>query len=357
MLAKYRYLQWFFIFLCVVVSNGFAEGWKQVTELPILRHGHAAAAVYDKIYVIGGYDQHENLGGGAPALSMVDVYNTQTNTWHTVANMPTPRVEPQTAVFSNEIYVFGGYDRKGPRGTRRNKRIVEMYDTRTDTWIKKRDMPNLRMDFTTAVVDGKIYVIGGRVEEIPFKPMPTDLVEVYDPLINKWEKRTDMPTARAETDAVVVDGKIYVLSGQHTWKEPGLAKRFNTRIEAYNPKTDQWQQLRDMPMFKFMFASVVVNNEIYTIGGVNNGLKRTDAVDVYNPTVDKWRKIAPLTIPKTTTAVVVNGTIYTLGGLIGKLSDFIFSPIVETYDTGFRAVTAKGKLSTSWGKLKAKHEK
>ena len=59
-------------------------------------------------------------------------------------------------------------------------------------------------------------------------------------------------------------------------------------------------------------------------------LKRTDAVDVYNPTVDKWRKIAPLTIPKTTTAVVVNGTIYTLGGLIGKLSDFIFSPIVET---------------------------
>ena len=29
----------------------------------------------------------------------------------------------------NEIYVFGGYDRKGARGARRDKKIVEAYDT------------------------------------------------------------------------------------------------------------------------------------------------------------------------------------------------------------------------------------
>ena len=110
-----------------------------------------------------------------------------------------------------------------------------------------------------------------------------------------------------------------------------------------------------MPMFKFGFSTVAVDNEIYTISGINNALQRTDAVDVYNPTVDKWREIESPTIPiEGTTGVVVNGTIYTLGGVTGN---FRFSPIVEAFDTGFRAVTAQGKLLTHWGKLKAEHEK
>ena len=356
MLAKYRYLPSVFILLSVVVSNSFAGGWEQVTELPISRFDNAAAAVAGKIYIIGGYDLHKNLGGRAPALSTVDVYDTQTNTWHTVANMPTPRVAPQTSVFSNEIYVFGGYDRKGPRGARRNKKIVEMYDTRTDTWVKRRDMPSLRMDFTTAVVDGKIYVMGGRVEDEPFNPMATNLVEVYDPLTNKWEKRADMPTARGMTDAVVVDGKIYVLGG-YTWRRvPGLIERFVKSIEEYNPKTDKWRQLPEMPILKGRFATVAVDNEIYTIGGIDLALKRTGDVDVYNPAVDKWRKIEPMTIPKVTTAVVVKGTIYALGGLIGGGFGNL-SPIVETYDTGFLSVDLNGKLLTHWGKLKAENQK
>ena len=353
MLARYRYLQWVFTLLLVVVSNSFAGGWEQITELPIWRMGHVAAAVHGKIYVIGGFDHHENLGGRAPALSTVDVYDTQTNTWHTVANMPTPRVAPQTAVFSNEIYVFGGYDRKGPGGELRYKKTVEMYDTQTDTWTKKRDIPTLRHAFMTAVVDGKIYVIGGRVHDKRLgEPALTGLVEVYDPLTDRWEKGADMPTKREATDAVVVDGKIYVLGGWN-WRSGPLVDRFVASIEEYNPKTDQWHQLPDMPMLKFWFASVAIDNEIYTMGGAHtpggNRLTRIGNVDVYNPTTNKWREVEPMTIPKTTTAVVVKGTIYALDGLEngGKAS-----PIVEAYDTGFLSVDPKDKLLIHWGELK-----
>ena len=129
MLAKYGYLQWVFTLLLVVASNSFAGGWEQITELPTWRIGGTAAAVNGKIYLIGGYDDHENLGRRAPGLSTVDVYDTQTNTWHAAADMPTPRMGQPTAVFSNEIYVLGSYDRKGPRGAFRHKKNVEMYDT------------------------------------------------------------------------------------------------------------------------------------------------------------------------------------------------------------------------------------
>ena len=347
--AKYRYLQWVFTLLLVVASSSFAGGWEQVSELPTWRIGADAAAVNGKIYLIGGYDQHENLGGRAPALSTVDVYDTQTNTWHTAANMPTPRVAARTAVFSNEIYTFGGYDRKGPRGAFRYKKNVEMYDTGTDTWVKKRDMPTLRNGFMPAVVDGKIYIIGGSVHDKKLdRDVATGLVEVYDPLTNKWKKRADMPTER-DANAVVVDGKIYVIGG-YTWlRVPGLIERFVRSIEVYNPKTDKWRQLPEMPMFKGWFSTVAVDDEIYTIGGINLETKRTGDVDVYNPTTSKWRKIEPMTIPKTTSAVVVRGTIYALGGLRDGGQ---FSPIVEAFDTGFLAVDPKDKLLTRWGELK-----
>ena len=358
MLAKYKYWQWVFIFLFAVVSSGFAGGWEQVTKLPTWRVGNAAAAVGGKIYLFGGFDHKKHIGGRGPALSTVDVYDTRTNTWHAAAEMPTPRIAPRTAVFSNQIYVFGGYDYKGRWGVKRYHKTVEVYDTQTDTWVKKPDMPTLRTPFATAVVDGKIYLIGGTRIEVKdgvfAEKAITGLVEVYDPLTSRWEKRADMPTARSVSNAVVVDSKIYVIGGQVRFGGD-LAGRFVTRIEEYNPKTDQWHQLPDMPMFKFWFSTVAVDNEIYTIGGFNNEIKRTDAVDVYNPTVEKWRQIEPLTISKTTTAAVANGTIYTLGGVID--SNFRFSPIVEAFDTGFRAVTAKGKLLTYWGALKAEYQK
>ena len=56
MFAKCRYFQWVFTFLFVVVSNSFAGGWEQITELSMWRFGDAAAAVNGKIYLIGGFD-------------------------------------------------------------------------------------------------------------------------------------------------------------------------------------------------------------------------------------------------------------------------------------------------------------
>ncbi len=353
MLAKCRYLQWVFILLLVIVSTSFAENWEQITELPILRIGHVPAAAGGKIYVIGGFDHHENLGGRAPALSTVDVYDTQTNTWHIAANMPTPRVAPQIAVFSNEIYVFGGYDRKGPGGALRYKKTVEMYDTATDTWNKKGDMPTLRHAFMTAVVDGKIYVIGGSVHDKKLgRDVAIGLVEVYDPLTNRWEKGSDMPTERGATDAVVIDGKIYVIGG-YNWQWGPLVDKFVTSIEAYNPKTDQWRELPDMPTRKFWFVSIAIDNEIYTIGGANtwggNKITRISDVDVYNPMTHKWREVEPMTILKATRSVVVKGTIYALGGQVDRGQ---FSPIVEAFDTGFLSVDPKDKRLTRWGELK-----
>lgn len=87
-------------------------------------------------------------------------------------------------------------------------RIVEEYDPATDTWTKKTDMPTPRSSIATAVVNGKIYVIGGWDGG-----RPVSTVEEYDPLANRWKKKADMLTPRGGVSTSVVNGKIYAIGG------------------------------------------------------------------------------------------------------------------------------------------------
>ena len=351
MLAKYTSLPSALTLLFVATSVSFAGGWHKVSELPTLRVAKATAVVDNKIYLIGGFNVDENLGGGAPALARVDIYDTQTRRWHTAAEMRTPRIAPEAVVFSNDIYVFGGFNRTAVRGET-YKKIVEVYDTRTHTWRKKRDMPTLRRNFGTVLVDGKIYVIGGTVHDKNLgKQVSTGLVEAYDPLTDRWEKRADMPTKRAYFDPVTVDGKIYAIGGHILNHGLALEDQFFIGIEEYNPKTNTWRRLPDMPTFKYAFGIATINDEIWTFGGydLENRLDYLDTVEVYDPKNNRWRVTEPMLAAKMTTAVVANGTIYLLGGRV-ELNKFL--PVVEAYDTGFRAVDAKGKHSTRWGTLK-----
>ena len=351
----YRNFQFLLVILLVVIvteSSNDANAWVQQTEVPTSRNGVAIAAVNGKIYIIGGVPYSNKSGPGWSAVPTVEIYDTRTGTWGKAADMPTPRITAQAAVFSSDIYVFGGYSRGKIRGEKEHK-IVEVYNTRTNTWSRTRDMPTLRRGFRTAVVDGKIYVIGGAIfDRERDVSVATDLVEAYDPLTERWKKRTSMPTKRTWVDTAVVNHKIYAIGGEVSPRH-GVppADQFFTRIEEYNPRTDRWRKRPNMPMSKFAYATVAVDKKIYLIGGYtrDNGFKTLTSIDVYEPSLNRWGAIPPLPVPKIAPAVTVNGVIYVLGGFIRGQR---FSHAVEAFDTEFRAVNPKDKLSISWGKLK-----
>jgi len=108
------------------------------------------------------------------------------------------------------------------------------------TWTQKADMPTARYIPGSAVVDGKIYVIGGA----PVSHGATAAVEEYDLATDTWTRRTDMPTARQGAAAAAVDGVIYAIGGSE-----GLpaGDRDLSTVEAYDPATDTWATKADMP--------------------------------------------------------------------------------------------------------------
>ena len=74
-------------------------------------------------------------------------------------------------------------------------------------------------------------------------------------------------------------------------------------------------------------------------------------IEVYDPFTGRWRLIpAAPSVELPFGVAAVNGKIYVFGGYT---EDLELLPTVEVFDTGFRAVTATGKLPVRWGALKA----
>ena len=355
--------------LFIMVGIVAAAKWEVISELPTHRKSFSTAVVDGKIYLIGGTlfehargvlrDPGPGIWRGPFGMSLVEVYDPETNTWQRLADMPTVRAGAKTAVVDGKIYVMAGYAGKDNQGKNfKFLKAVEMYDPQTDTWGRKQDMRIPRIQFGVGAVAGKIYAIGGVLdpkEEKPGLQGRIDLVEVYDPVSDTWAKRADMPTRRDGVRTAVIDDTIYAIGGSG-WPQVGAGGPALRTIEVYEPRVNRWRKKSDMPNLRKGFATIVIADKIYLIGGYTEGVReRLASTEVYDPATKRWRLTptppAP-TLPPFST-VAVNGKIYAFGG---TTEDGEFSPTVEVFDTGFRAVTAKGKLPTRWGALKIERQ-
>ncbi|MEO6543719.1 MAG: kelch repeat-containing protein [Nitrospiraceae bacterium] len=114
-----------------------------------------------------------------------------------------------------------------------------------------------------ASVDGKLYVFGG------LGPgwIPQGLVYEYDPANDSWKTLAAMPTKRGSAVAAMVNGKIYVIGGAalHPGSSepamyPARPHRSMNSVEEYDPKTNSWSELPMMPIPRHGLAGAVVGN-------------------------------------------------------------------------------------------------
>ncbi|MEK7395431.1 MAG: kelch repeat-containing protein, partial [Candidatus Poribacteria bacterium] len=255
--------------------------------------------------------------------------------WLKKADMPTARVDMSSAVVDGKVYVMGGFAVAcGPA----TLSVVEEYNPTTDTWTKKADMPTARAALSSVAVKGKIYAIGGT----PDNNAVLSTVEEYDPVANKWTKKTDMPTARDGLSTIAVNGKIYAIGGYVEPKGPILST-----VEEYNPETDTWTKKADMPTPRWYHSSSVVGGKIYVVGGFPRNNAVLSTVEEYDPATDKWTKKADMPTARAAhSASVSGGRIYAFGGTVLTTSVEEYSPVTDTWikkadmPTGRLALTA-----------------
>jgi N-acetylneuraminic acid mutarotase len=243
-----------------------ADTWTTKTSMPTARSGLASAVVNNIIYAIGG-SSPTHAGTCNGSCSTVESYDPVSDTWTVMAPMLTQRNGMTGAAVNGIIYIMGGCC---------SISIVEAYDTATNTWTTKTPMPTAREGLTSAVVNGKIYAIGGGPRNSSNNVVPTGTVEEYDPVTNAWATKASMPTAREGLISAVVNGKIYAIGG------------FNgtplSTVEVYDPVANTWSSISanySMPTPRNQFTSEVVNGIIYAIGGY--GATSLSTVEAFTP--------------------------------------------------------------------------
>lgn len=245
------------------------------------------------------------------------------DSWVARQSMPTARSGLGVAVVDGKIYAIGGDG---------GSNVTEEYDPVADTWTTKAPMPTGRSRFGVAVYQNKIYVMGGATED-GF----TAVNEVYDTVTDTWGTKTPMPKgSRAELSASIVNGKIYVVGGYFF----SMYYVSSSVLEVYDPETDTWTTNAPMPTAVYSCSSAVVDNKIYVI---ENSFKGRDGSlnQIYDTETDSWsygRSIPTEVVGAVavaTTAVYAPKRIYVIGGeASANSSNQVYNPENGTWGIG-----------------------
>jgi N-acetylneuraminic acid mutarotase len=284
--------------------------WVPKSPMPTARGSLGAGVVDGKIYAVGG-------GSNQGLLNVNEEYNPETNTWTVKKPMPTPRDRFALSVYQNKIYCIGGIIGNnldiGAIPTDTN----QVYDPATDTWANLTSMPTPRMAMQSNVVDGKIYVIGGTLGGFSmYGPYVSDKNEVYDPSSDSWSTAAPMPTPLFSYASAVVDNKIYVIGGSGS--SQSLAHVNLTQV--FDTQTNQWAVGNAVPAGGPDAAAGVTTGvnapkRIYVIGGRVGGAYGENSNQVYDPETGTWTIGANMPSGRYSLAVaVVDDVLYALGG-------------------------------------------
>ncbi len=210
------------------------------------------------------------------------------DSWATKAPMQMSRSSLGVAVVDGKIYAIGGFTKQISSGSSASVVVGtnEEYNPETDTWIFKSNMPTARFAFAIAVYQNKIYCIGGSTGK-----GRTGVTEVYDPKTDTWETKEPMPTPRSELKANIADGKIYLIGGIiDSNADSGFS--ISALNEVYDPVIDSWVTKTAIPNGATNYASAVSNGKIYFMGGLSETPK-SNLSQIYNPKEDTWSVGSP----------------------------------------------------------------
>jgi len=200
--------------------------------------------------------------------TLTQTTTTQSSYWKTyTSSLPQASYyNAVVAIGSQTVYSVGG----NPTYT-----SIFEFDCATETWSTSSATLNHEAQRTAAaVVDGKIYVMGGA--DAGFTAH--NYCQEYDPVAGTVTDKTPLPTARHFNGALTWnDTLIYVLGGQ--------SSSYHNVIEIYDPANDAWTTATPLPEANRSFACGIAGDIIYVTGGYSgSGYRTATRIGVIDPT-------------------------------------------------------------------------
>ena len=106
----------------------------------------------------------------------------------------------------------------------------------------------------------------------------TNTVKEYDPSNDSWTSKTSAPTSRTEAMSALVDGKVSLIGG--------YTNDCSNINEMYDIENDSWSTKSSMGYARNYGRGGVINNKVYVIGGTCGGSTHFTYNEVYDPSID-----------------------------------------------------------------------
>lgn len=188
----------------------------------------------------------------------------------------------------------------------------------TIVWKKLAYLPEGYYSGEAVSLNNEIYFVAGRNDV-----STTSFFYKFNPKTDQWIKLADIPNPATNLALAAVNGKIYAIGGD----------RFQNANREYDPQANTWKLLEPMPTARQHIDCGVYENKIYISGGLTswkNISKKNEAFDVLS---NSWSEKAAIPSLRNNAAVVsLDSFLFVIGGAGTKEDVWDDILTVETYD-------------------------
>ncbi len=240
------------------------------------------------------------LLGGSINRGRFSKYDPVSNTWTQLPSIP------------GEGTIEGGAAALGGKiyvfGNPFNSAMY-VYDLASGQWLpgaQSGPYSFVTRGISFVVTGGALYAVGGTNNSLD--PVPG--LKRYDPASDTWTQLANMPVPRGFAATTVIDGRIYVAGGNAS----GSVSVY-TSVNIYDPLTNTWAVGTSLPQTRILATAIAVDSRLLVLGG-SNGSTETRSVLEYNPVSDVWRELSPFNQGRYgAVGAFLRGRLYVVGGV------------------------------------------
>src|SRR5829696_657962 len=203
---------------------GSSFGWTSAAPSSSGHYEGAGIALDGRVLIFGGY-----YNSAVQATTSAQAYDTTSGSWANLAPLPQALSHQAVVADGGRVWLLGGYVGDHPGGS---TDAVWVYDTATNTYQPGPALPAPRGAGTAAIVGRTLHFISGATRtdrvlddtdqadhwaldlDAVVLGSPPDTAEEPPPGAT-WEPRAAIPTPRNHLGSAVLNGRIYVVGGQH----------------------------------------------------------------------------------------------------------------------------------------------
>ncbi|WP_312147507.1 kelch repeat-containing protein [Brevundimonas sp.] len=296
-----------------------AESWTAKAAMPWATQEIYCAALDGLITVAGGLVR--SATGGLHINDRTAVYDVAADAWTEGPRLPQPRHHPMLAAAAGRVWAFGGYDRRdGGEWTA----MTDVWAMDRGVWAQVGQMPDRLCETVGVSLGDRVHLVTGRSPKGAANGQWTDQGDVathlvFDAAANRWDTAQPAPMARNSAAGAILDGKLFIAGGR-TVEGGGTG-----RLDRYDPTTDRWDTLAPIPVSPATgkqvgggLAMAEADGRLIAFGGEwfeGRGGGVFAETWTYDPSRDVWSAGPPMRTPRHGLAAAgVNGTIYAISG-------------------------------------------